>query len=171
MNLQFLWQMSKGVNPIVDEFIFIVQSIPVQSPRSDCFEYLSEKSIEHQNFVIRRVSYRTAQTENISTWAKVRVENDLWSFVVERNRNSVMDTVHILFPKIYNLDTRRLIVNILGIGRLYLITRRLRGQRSIDSLNLTDSIAFYWRALITSYQVGAREQDVLMKYVYSCTNG
>ena len=48
MILPFLWQMSKGVNPIVDEFIFIVQSIPVKSPCSDYFEYLSETSIELQ---------------------------------------------------------------------------------------------------------------------------
>ena len=153
MILPLLWQMSKDVNPIVDEFIFIVQSIPVKSPCNDCFEYLSKTSIELQKFETCRPSYRTAQTENISTWAKVRAENNLWSFIVGRNRNSMMDTVHILFPKIYNLDTRRVIVNILGIGRLNLITRRLRGQRSIDSLNLTNSIAFDWRALITSYQI------------------
>ena len=153
MILPFLWQMSKGVNPIVDEFIFIVQFIPVKSPCSDYFEYLSETSIKLQNFETCRASYRTAQTENISTWAKVRAENDLWSFIVGRNRNSVMDTVHILFPKIYNLDTMRVVVNILRIGRRYLITRRLRGQRSIDSLNLTNLIVFYWRALIASYQV------------------
>ena len=83
----------------------------------------------------------------------MRIENDLWSFIAERNGNSVMDAVHILFAKVYNLDRRRLIVNILGIGRLDLITRRLRRQRSIDSLNLIDPIAFYWRALMTSHQV------------------
>ena len=112
MILPFLWQMSKGVNPIVDEFIFIVQSIPVKSPCCDCFEYLSETSIEFQDFETRRASYRTAQAENISTRANMRVENNLWSFVIERNRNTVMDTVRILFPKIYNLDTRRVIVKI-----------------------------------------------------------
>ena len=112
MVLPFLWQMSKGVNPIVDELVLIVQSIPVKSPCSDCFEYLSETSTELQSFEIRSASYRTAQTEYISTWSKVRAENNLWRSIVERNRNTVMDTVRILFPKIYNLDTRRVIVKI-----------------------------------------------------------
>ena len=83
----------------------------------------------------------------------MRIENKLWSFVVERNGNSVVKPVHILFAKIYNLETWRVITDILRISRLYLITRRLRGQRSIDSLNLTDSIAFDWRTLATSHQV------------------
>ena len=45
MALPFLWQMSKSVNPIVDEFIFIVIFSTVGSPARDYFEYLSEKSI------------------------------------------------------------------------------------------------------------------------------
>ena len=81
------------------------------------------------------------------------IENDLWGFITERNGDSMMDAVRILFPKIYHLDRRRIIVNILTIGRLDLITRRLRVQRSIDSLNLTDPVAFYWRALMTSHQI------------------
>ena len=49
MALPFLWQMSKSVNPIVDEFIFIVPFSTVGSPVRDYFEYLSEKSIRLQN--------------------------------------------------------------------------------------------------------------------------
>lgn len=49
MILPFLWQVSKGVNPLVDKFIFMLQQwTPVKSPSSDCFEYLSEASIEPQ---------------------------------------------------------------------------------------------------------------------------
>ena len=49
MALPFLWQMSKSVNPIVDEFIFIVKFSTVGGFFSDDFEYLSEKSIGLQN--------------------------------------------------------------------------------------------------------------------------
>lgn len=153
MALPFLWQMSKSVNPIVDEFIFIVR---IQYSRGSC-QRLFRISFREVNWASKlgvcRASYRTAQTPNICTWAKVRIENNLWSFVVERNGNSVVKTVHILFAKIYNLETWRVIADILRISRLYLITRRLRGQRSIDSLNLTDLIAFGWRTLATSHQV------------------
>ena len=61
----------------------------------------------------------------------------------------MVKTVHILFAKIYNLETWRVIADILRISRLYLITRRPRGQGSIDSLNLTDLIAFDWRTLVS----------------------
>ena len=75
----------------------------------------------------------------------------------------MVETVHILFAKIYNFDRGRVIANILRMSTLYLITRRLRGQRAIDSLNFTDSIAFDWRTLIASHEVRVSEQDVLIK--------
>ena len=100
-------------------------------------------------FDIRRVLYQTAQTPNIPTWAKVRIEDNLWRFITERNSFSVVNTVPILFPKIYYLHRRRIAGFIFGSGRRYLITRRSRRQWPFESLNLTDSIVFYCRALIT----------------------
>ena len=41
--------MSKSVNPIVDEFIFIVEFSTIGGPFSDYFEYLSDQSIGLQN--------------------------------------------------------------------------------------------------------------------------
>ena len=41
--------MSESVNPIVDEFIFIVQFSTVGRSVRDYFEYLSDKSIGLQN--------------------------------------------------------------------------------------------------------------------------
>lgn len=49
MILPLLWQLAKSVNPILDKFIFMIRSITVKSHFGDCFEYLSEMSIELQS--------------------------------------------------------------------------------------------------------------------------
>lgn len=47
--LPLLWQLAKSVNPILDKFIFMLRSTTVKIPFGDCFEYLSEMSIELQS--------------------------------------------------------------------------------------------------------------------------
>lgn len=42
MIFPFLWQISKGLSQIVDNFIFVLAKISVESLSSDCFEYLSQ---------------------------------------------------------------------------------------------------------------------------------
>ena len=79
------------------------------------------------------------------------IENNLWGFIIEKNGNSMVQTVHVFLAEIYNFDRRGVIANILRVGTLYLITRRVRGQGSRDGLYFTDSIAFDGRTVGASY--------------------